>query len=100
MAKREIKTQNTEEVKVETVEAVIEEKKEDKKTASISKGIVADCEKLNIRKAPKKDSEVTTIIDKGSKVTIDDDKSVGDWYRVRTDKNIWGYCMKQYIKLG
>lgn len=95
MAKREMKTHNTEEVKAEVTEAaVVEEKK-----ASITKGVVVDCERLNVRKAAKKDSESVAIIDKGSKVTIDEDKSTDEWYRVKTDKNIWGFCMKKYIKV-
>lgn len=106
MAKREMKTQNTEAVKVvqiknadvEVTEAVVTE---NKKPTGITKGIVVDCEKLNIRKAPKKDSEVpVAIIDKGSKVTIDEDKSTDDWYRVKTEKNVWGFCMKKYVKIG
>ena len=97
MAKREMKTHNTEEVKVEVSEATevaVEEQK-----GAISKGVVVDCERLNIRKAAKKDSESVVIIDKGSKVTIDEDKSTDEWYRVKTDKNVWGFCMKKYIKV-
>lgn len=97
MAKREMKTKNTEDVGVQATETPVNT---EKKTAGISKGVVVDCEKLNIRKAPKKDSEVpVAIIDKGSKLTIDEDKSTEDWYRVRTEKNVWGFCMKKYVKL-
>lgn len=106
MAKREMKSQNVEETNVESVETtetvkteeVVEPIAKEKKASGVSKGIVVDCEKLNVRKAAK-NSDIVTVIDKGSKVTIDDDKSTDEWYRVKTEKNIWGFCMKKYIKI-
>ena len=102
MAKREIKTQNVEnieETKVEQVAPVVEEKKEEKSSVSI--GIVVDCAKLNIRKAPKKESEIVAIVDAGAELkVIDEDKHAGDWYKVITDNKVSGFCMKKYVKIN
>lgn len=102
MAKREMKTQNTEEVKVEQAvasEPVVAEKKEDK-TGSIENGIVVDCSKLNIRREPKKDADIVLIVDAGAELkVIDSDKHKGDWYKVITSNKVHGFCMKKYVKL-
>ena len=110
MAKREIKMNNVEETKVEqaeddvagTVEQPVapeeapkEAPKEKKKDGGITKGIVTGCDKLNIRKAPKSDAPVVTIVDAGTELKIfDPEKAINGWYK--TEK---GYCMKQYVKI-
>lgn len=105
MAKREMKKQNAEATEVvETAEEanaeqstpVVEEKSKPKnKEGSITKGVVAGCEKLNIRKAPKSDAPVVTIVDAGTELKIfDPDKAINGWYK--TEK---GFCMKQYVKI-
>lgn len=63
------------------------------------KGKVIDCTRLNVRRRPNKDSEVTCIIDVDSIVEINENKSNDEWYRVTTDNGVYGYCMKQYISL-
>lgn len=63
------------------------------------KGKVIDCTRLNVRKRPNKDSEVTCIIDVDSIVEINENKSNDEWYRVTTDNGVYGYCMKKYISL-
>jgi uncharacterized protein YgiM (DUF1202 family) len=102
MAKREMKTQTAEEVKVEQAvasEPVVEEKKDDKK-GSVEKGIVVDCTRLNIRKEPKKDASVVLLVDAGAELSIiDSDKAKGDWYKVITANKVHGFCMKKYVKL-
>ena len=63
-------------------------------------GIVEGCEKLNVRKAPNINSEVITVIPKGTNVLIYPDKSTKDFYKVSNDSgNVTfnGYCMKQFI---
>lgn len=63
------------------------------------KGKVIDCTRLNIRRRPNKDSEVNCIIDVDSIVEINENKSNDEWYRVTTDDEVYGYCMKKYISL-
>lgn len=93
MAKREMKTQNVEETKVEQSTPTPETKK--KTEGGITKGIVTGCEKLNIRKAPKLDAPVVTVVNAGTELRIFDiEKATNGWYKV--DK---GYCMSKYVKI-
>ena len=97
MAKREMKTQDVEQTKVEQTAP---EKKEDR-TGSVERGIVVDCSKLNIRKDPKKDAHIVLIVDAGAELkVIDSDKHKGDWYKVITANKVHGFCMKKYVKIG
>ena len=61
-------------------------------------GKVVDCQKLNIRKAASKLADVLVVVPVGTKLTIDLDKSKGDWYSVCTAAGIEGYCMKEFVK--
>jgi uncharacterized protein YgiM (DUF1202 family) len=103
MAKREMKKNEAAEVNVETpvaVEEAVTPVEEEKKEVI---GIVTGCSRLNVRKAPKSGSDVVTIIDKDTKVTIVDiEKASGEWYKVKIDNETSGfdgYCMKKFIKL-
>lgn len=58
---------------------------------------VINCEKLNIRVEPDITSEVLTIVNKGSKLTIFESESTEDWYSVLTEDDIKGFCMKKYV---
>lgn len=65
-------------------------------------GIVEGCQKLNVRKQPKKLSNgdnVITIITKGTKVTIEEEGSTKDWYKVTVKPGTTGFCMKKFIKI-
>lgn len=60
-------------------------------------GIVSGCERLNVRTAPSKDSDVATIIDKDKEVTIDPDNSSTEWYAISVD-GVNGFVMSKFIK--
>ena len=88
-----------EEAAVEPVDQPVEEapKKESKV------GIVANCEKLNLRRSPLKDSDGANIITEllpGVAVVIDEDESTPNFYKVTTETGLEGYCMKQFIELS
>ena len=88
-----------EETAAEPVDQPVEEapKKESKV------GIVANCEKLNLRRSPLKDSDGANIITEllpGVAVVIDEDESTPNFYKVTTETGLEGYCMKQYIELS
>ena len=88
-----------EEAAVEPVDQPVEEapKKETKV------GIVANCEKLNLRRSPLKDSDGANIITEllpGVAVVIDEDESTPNFYKVTTETGLDGYCMKQFIELS
>ena len=66
-------------------------------------GIVANCEKLNLRRSPLKDSDGANIITEllsGVAVVIDEDESTPNFYKVTTETGLEGYCMKQFIELS
>lgn len=72
-------------------------------------GVVCNCAKLNIRVAPNKDADIAIVINKDTKVIINETNSTDDFYAVEgvpvempdgrfTVEN--GYCMKKYIKVN
>lgn len=94
MAKREMKTANTiENELVENVEATVEEPVMEPIT-----GVVIGCNKLNVRKKPGLKSEVVTVINAKTKLTINLEESAKDWYKVTVKPGVEGYCMKKYVK--
>lgn len=56
-------------------------------------GVVANCNKLNVRKDAKADAAVARIIDAGTKVTIMEE--VGGFYKIGDSE----YCMKKFIRV-
>ena len=85
---------------VETVveEPVVEKKPEPKKKVKI--GVVANCERLNVRNNPHPAAHVELVISKGTEVEITG--SNGDFYSVRkgtTTEGFNGWCMKKYISV-
>lgn len=83
----------------ETVEKVIEEKVEEV-VEPIAKPVkttgVVNCTKLNIRKNPAKYADIVCVVDNGTILSIDNDKSTNDWYAVSTSK-FSGFCMKEFV---
>ena len=73
------------------------EKVEEVKKPEIKKGIVRNCELLNVRKEPNTDSDIIKVINRGDEIDIiKEDKGImsADFYKT-TD----GYVMKNYIKI-
>ena len=44
-------------------------------------------------------ADVRLIIDKGEEVTLCEKQPKGEWFRVRTQNNTEGFCMKKYITI-
>lgn len=87
-----------EEAAAEPVDQPVEESP--KKESKV--GIVANCEKLNLRRSPLKDSDGANIITEllpGVAVVIDEDESTPDFYKVITEDGREGYCMRQFIEV-
>lgn len=93
MAKRELKTKPEEVVENEVVEAAPVEAP--KKPVY---GTVFNCKKLNVRKKPKADADVVTVIDADTKVSISLDESTEDFYKVTLKGGAYGFCKKEFIK--
>ena len=88
-----------EEAAAEPVDQPVEESP--KKESKV--GIVANCEKLNLRRSPLKDSDGANVITEllpGVAVVIDEDESTPNFYKVTTETGLDGYCMKQFIELS
>lgn len=93
-----------EDVKIETesfveeasaeVETVIEETVVEAPAPEFKKGVVTNCTKLNVRKAPKTNAEIIGTLDVNATVTIYDE--VGEFYKVGPCDE---YCMKKYISV-
>lgn len=62
-------------------------------------GIVSGCKKLNIRKKPSKAAEVKTEANANTKLEIDMEKSTDEWYKVRTESGVSGFCMKKFVTI-
>lgn len=94
------KVKQTEKTKVEsTLEPEVTEKVKPK--AKVIKGVVANCERLNVRTNPSLNAAVDVVIDKGTEVEVTG--SNGDFYSVRkgtTTKGFYGWCMKKYISIA
>lgn len=65
----------------------------------VKKGIVVNCDKLNVRKAPTKGSVAIAKISKGNEVIINEAESKGGFYKINTVSGIEGYCMKEFIAI-
>ena len=91
-------TSITEEAAAEPADQPVEESP--KKESKV--GIVANCEKLNLRRSPLKDSDGANIITEllpGVAVVIDEDESTPNFYKVITEDGLEGYCMRQFIEV-
>ena len=95
MAKREIKTKK--DVTPDIVDEVTTpEPVEDTKVEFV--GTVTNCSRLNVRKEAKAKSDVITIVNANTNVSVNVSKSTEDWYFVKVGK-FYGYCMKKYISI-
>ena len=66
-------------------------------------GYVSNCDKLNIRKDPDANAEVLVIVNKDTKVEIDEELSTDEFYSVvaycPNDVTVEGYAMKDFIDI-
>lgn len=58
-----------------------------------------NCKLLNVREAPDAESEVITVLHKGSEVMIDANLSTDEFYSVCTETGVEGFCMRQFIEV-
>lgn len=61
-------------------------------------GIIVNCEKLNVREKPYKESKAIYVLDKSSEVKVDmKAHTTEDFVKVVTVSGVEGYCMSKYI---
>ena len=96
------KTTNKKSVKVEetTEDVVVQNAPEVKSDIDkTEKGIVVDCQLLNVRQKPSADGAIVSVIPTGTKVKIEKTKSNDLYYNISTKEGITGFCMKKFIKV-
>ena len=91
-----------EKVKDTEIKPLAETKKEDKpkteKPAKPAKGIVIDCERLNVRKEASLDSEVLTVLFAGDEVSVLNAKPDNGFYKIKAG-SVVGYSIVERIGL-
>ena len=77
----------------------MENTKEVKQEPMIKSAVVVNCNKLNIRKRPFTDADIIGIISKDTNLTVNEAASTEDFYKVKTENGMFGYCMKKYVDI-
>lgn len=67
---------------------------------TIKKGIVYGCNLLHLREDASKNSESLCILNKDNKVDVFLKESKNNFYKVKTIDDIYGYCLKDFIKIN
>ena len=81
----------------ETVEEAVEEVTEvEEKPTEVAFGKV-NCSKLNVRKEPSINSVPLCIIEHGTRMEISEFN--GEWVKILTSDGVSGYCMREFIDL-
>ena len=62
-------------------------------------GIVIDCPRLNVRVEPRANADVVCIIERDSKVVINEAETTENFYKICTEVGVEGYCMKRFIDI-
>lgn len=73
--------------------------KTSKKVSAIN-GEVVGCEKLNVREEPVLSSKVLEIVSFGDQLQIDSNFYDEKFYRVKIKSGIYGYAIKDYVKMN
>lgn len=66
----------------------------------VRKGRVFNCDLLYLRSDANKESDSLAILSRNEEVEVFIKESTNDFYKVKTSSDIYGYCMKRYIKLS
>lgn len=66
----------------------------------IKTGMVYGCNLLNVRGEASKDGTKLAVLTKNETVEIYLDESKDKYYKVKTNSDIYGYCLKEYIKIN
>lgn len=62
-------------------------------------GVVSGCEKLNLRKEANKGSDVISVLNKDTELTVNPAESTEDFYKVCGPNGVEGFCMKKFITI-
>lgn len=91
----EIQTEETNVPEPMVDETPVEVEEEPKTTI----GVVSECGKLRVRRKPRMDADVVSIIAFGDEVEVEDNKPNSEFYKVRLADGTIGFCMKKFINV-
>lgn len=74
------------------------EKQHDTQKVINVNGVVEGCVLLNVRNKADTDASIDCTIPNGTIVIVDELESTGEFYKITTNDNITGFCMKQFIR--
>ncbi len=77
----------------------IKEHEESQNSEDVKIGFVTNCKKLNIREEPRIDAAIVCEVDYQTELTIDENESTEEFYKVFTAAGIEGFCMKNFITI-
>lgn len=90
--KEEIQEETTEQEK----EEIVKEEKSLKKNKNLKTGMLENCELLNAREEPNKNSKILFIVNNKDTIEILDEDN--DFYKIAVNGKE-AYCMKNFIKI-
>ena len=99
---QDIIDESNEELKEESNEKSDEEKQDtenQEKVVNVKEGIVGGCNKLNVRTEASINSDVACVLILGSRVYVYLDDSTDEFYKIKTQDDVYGYCKKDFIWL-
>lgn len=85
-----------EEPVAELTEELVEEIPVEEPTTIVN-GVVTNCLRLRLRKAP--NGTIISWLDVGDEVLVDTLQSTDEWYKVYTKDDLDGFCMKEFITI-
>lgn len=66
---------------------------------NVKEGIVGGCNKLNVRTEANINSDVACVLNSDSRVYVYLDNSTDEFYKIKTQDDVYGYCKKDFIWL-
>lgn len=101
MAKKNKHVDQQVEVETAVIEAEnpVDEPVEESVKKKVVTGVVHNCSALNVRKTPVVGNNIVGTITSGRTVEINETKSSDEFYRIKSQDGVLGYCMKKYIKI-
>lgn len=66
---------------------------------NVKEGIVGGCNKLNVRTEASINSDVACVLNSESRVYVYLDDSTDEFYKIKTQDDVYGYCKKDFIWL-
>lgn len=75
------------------------DKEKQEEVVNVKEGIVGGCNKLNVRTEASINSDVACVLNSDSRVYVYLDDSTDEFYKIKTQDDVYGYCKKDFIWL-